>query len=243
MSEGISGTGHLETLMSIKLVFFDMEGTLFHKAVHDVRGNVAPSAWGLLAKQLGPEGEHEESVTVDKWNAGQYAGYVEWMEETIRIHQKYGVTKTLFDSVMAGIDYHSGVKEVFEELRSRGVRTALISGGFKAQADRALVDLKIDHAFAACEYFWDENGELLHWNLLPCDYEGKLDFMRLIMKEHGLIANDCAFVGDGRNDIHLAQAVGLSIAFNGAAELQAVSSHAVNQRPGEEDFRALLRLL
>jgi phosphoserine phosphatase len=229
--------------MPIELVFFDMEGTLFHKAVHDVRGNVAPSAWGLLAKQLGPEGQREESETVDKWNSGQYAGYVEWMEETIRIHQKYGVNKTLFDAVMAGIDYHPGVGEVFEELRSRGVRTALISGGFKAQADRALIDLKIDHAFAACEYFWDDDGELLHWNLLPCDYEGKLDFMQLIMKEHGLTAADCGFVGDGRNDIHFAQAVDLSIAFNGARELQAVCSHAVNQEPGKEDFRAVLEFL
>ena len=229
--------------MSIKLVFFDMEGTLFRKAKHDVRGNVAPSAWGMLAKQLGPDGEREESESVDKWNAGQYSGYVEWMEETIRIHQKYGVTKTIFDSVMAGIDYHPGVHEVFEQLRSRGIRTALVSGGFKAQADRALVDLRIDHAFAACEYFWDDDGQLLHWNLLPCDYEGKLDFMQLIMKEHGLSANECAFVGDGRNDIHFAAAVAVSIAFNGAEELQAASSHSINQKQGEEDFRAVLQYL
>ena len=122
--------------MTIKLIFFDMEGTLFRKAVHDVRGNVAPSAWGMLAQQLGPEGAREESASVDKWNAGRYSGYVEWMEDTIRIHQKYGVTRQLFDSVMAGIDYHPGVDEVFQQLRARGIRTALVSGGFKAQADR-----------------------------------------------------------------------------------------------------------
>jgi phosphoserine phosphatase len=229
--------------VALKLVFFDMEGTLFRKAVHDVRGNVAPSAWGVLARQLGPEGEREEVGSVDKWNAGLYAGYVEWMEDTIRIHKKYGVTKPVFDSVMAGIEYHPGVHEVFEQLRSRGIRTALISGGFKAQADRALIDLRIDHAFAACEYFWDDEGELLHWNLLPCDYEGKLDFMQLIMKEHGFSADECAFVGDGRNDIHFAKAVSVSVAFNGAAELQAVSSHSINQTRGQEDFRAVLEFL
>ena len=229
--------------MPIKLVFFDMEGTLFRKAVHDVRGNVAPSAWRILARQLGPEGEREESKTVDKWNTGQYSGYVEWMEEAIHIHKMYGVNKALFDSVMTAIEYHPGVEEVFEKLRGRGMRTALVSGGFKAQADRALVDLKIDHGFAACEYFWDENGELLHWNLLPCDYEGKLDFMQLIINEHSLTVDECAFVGDGRNDIHIAQAVGLSIAFNGALELQAVASHSINQKPGEEDFRAILQFL
>lgn len=220
-----------------------MEGTLFRKAAHDARGNVAPSAWGILAKQLGPEGEKEEAKTVDKWNSGQYSGYVEWMEEAIRIHQKFGVNKALFDLVMAGIEYHPGVEDVFQELRSRGMRTALVSGGFKAQADRALIDLKIDHGFAACEYFWDKKGDLLHWNLLPCDYEGKLDFMQLIINEHGLTVGECAFVGDGCNDIHLAQTVGLSIAFNGAPELQAVTSHSINQSPGEEDFRAILQFL
>jgi phosphoserine phosphatase len=227
----------------IKLVFFDMEGTLFRKAVHDVRGNVAPSAWGILAKRLGREGEQEEAKTIDKWNAGQYSGYVEWMEEAIHIHQKFGINKELFDLVMASIEYHPGVEDVFQELRSRGMRTALVSGGFKAQADRALVDLKIDHGFAACEYFWDKKGELVHWNLLPCDYEGKLDFMQLIIHEYGLTTDECAFIGDGRNDIYLAQTVGLSIAFNGAPELQAVTSHSINQNPGEEDFRAILQFL
>jgi phosphoserine phosphatase len=105
------------------------------------------------------------------------------------------------------------------------------------------VDLKIDHAFAACEYFWNESGKLLHWNLLPCDYEGKLDFMQLIIKEHGLTAGECAFVGDGRNDINFAKAVGLSIAFNAAAELQEASSHSINQESGKEDFRAILHYI
>ena len=108
-------------------------------------------------------------------------------------------------------------------------------------ADRAQKDLRIDHAFAACEYFWDGDGKLLHWNLLPCDYEGKADFMKLIMKEHGLKPEQCAFVGDGKNDVHLAKAVGLSIAFNAAEELQKVSTFSVNQPKGKEDFREILK--
>ena len=150
----------------------------------DSDGNIAPSAWTLIAQHLGSEALAEEEETKRKWNAGEYRGYVEWMEDTIRIHQKYGLTRDFFEKIMFGIQYHEGVQETFEELRKRGYRTALISGGFKAQADRALRDLKIDHAFVACEYLWGNNGELVHWNLLPCDYEGKVDFMHLIMKEY-----------------------------------------------------------
>jgi len=224
----------------IKLIFFDMEGTIFKKASSAGNGNTAPSAWTRLAEHLGPEALQEEDWTKEKWNNDEYAGYVEWMEDTIKVHQKYGLDRKFFEKVMNSIDYHPNTIETFNELRKRGYKTALISGGFKAQADRALVDLKINHAFAACEYLWDKDGKLVHWNLLPCDYEGKLDFMKLIIKEHGLRKDQCGFVGDGKNDIPFAQAVGVSVAFNGAKELQDISTHSINQEKGKEDFSKVL---
>lgn len=226
-----------------KLVFFDVEGTIFRKVVKDTHGNTAPSAWGLLSAHLGADALREDEATKVKWTSGGYKGYVEWMEATIAIHQKYGLEKAFFDAVMNLCVYHPGVEETFAELRSNGVRTALISGGFKATADRAARELKIDHALAACEYYWSDDGKLVWWNLLPCDYHGKADFMQLISQEHGLALKDCAFVGDGRNDIPLAQAVGISIAFNGAHELQSVCTHSINQQQGAEDFRAILPCL
>ncbi len=227
----------------IQLVFFDMEGTIFQKVVESPHGNIAPSAWTLIAEHLGENALKEEHATRDSWNRGDYRGYVEWMEDTIKIHQKYGLNKEFFEKVIGSINYNTGVKETFEELKNRSMRTVIISGGFKAQADRAQRDLKINHAFAACEYFWDNEGNLEHWNLLPSDYEGKLDFMNLIMKEHGLKPEQCAFVGDGKNDIPLAKAVGLSISFNGPKELQQVCTHKINQTPGREDFREILKFI
>lgn len=227
----------------IKLIFFDMEGTIFEKAIKFSKGNTAPSAWTLISQHLGEKAAKEEDETKDKWNAGKYKGYVEWMEDTIRIHKKYGLTKDFFEKVMNSVEYHAGVKETFKKLNKKGYVTSLISGGFKAQADRAQKDLKINHAFSACEYFWDEKGKLLWWNLLPCDYEGKVDFMKLIMKEHGLSPEECAFVGDGKNDVYLAKEVGLSISFNGAEELERVSSYKIKQEENKEDFREILKYL
>lgn len=229
----------------IKLIFFDMEGTLFSKKVKDMfnYGNTSPGLWHIIAEHLGEKALEEENATKEKWNAGKYAGYVEWMEETIEIHKKYGLTKSFFEKVMSSVDYHKGVKETFKKLNEKGYITAVVSGGFKAQSDRAQTDLKINHAFAACEYFWGKNEKLLHWNLLPCDYEGKAKFMKLIMEEHGLLPEECAFVGDGKNDVFLAKEVGLSIAFNGAKELQRVSTHSINQPEGEEDFTEVLKYL
>ena len=220
-----------------------MEGTIFKKVIKDSKGNTSPSAWTLIAKKLGKGALDEEEATKDKWNNGKYSGYVEWMEDTIIIHKKYGLTKTFFESIINSAKYHKGVKETFKELKKRGYKTALISGGFKASADRAQKDLKIDHAFTACEYFWNKKGKILHWNLLPCDYEGKVEFVKLIMAEHGVSPEECAFVGDGRNDVHIAKEVGIAISFNGAKELQRVSKHSINQEKKEEDFREVLKFL
>ena len=61
----------------IKLIFFDVEGTLFKKVYKDSQGNTAPSAWTLLAEHLGPKAHKEEEDTKVKWTKGEYAGYVE----------------------------------------------------------------------------------------------------------------------------------------------------------------------
>jgi phosphoserine phosphatase len=229
----------------VKLIFFDMEGTIFKSLVVNKHGygNTSPGLWHLIAEHLGDKALEEENETKQKWNSGGYSGYVEWMEDTIMIHKKYGLKKEFFDNVMNLFEYHEGVREVFNELKRKGYKTVLVSGGFKAQADKAQTDLKIDHAFTACEYFWDNDGNLAHWNLLPCDYAGKLDFMELLMKEYGLTSQECAFVGDGKNDVFLAKEVGLSIAFNGAEELQEVCTHSINQPEGKEDFREILKYL
>jgi phosphoserine phosphatase len=227
--------------MAIKLIFFDMEGTIFRKVLSD--NSQHKSMWTGIAQALGKKALNDEEKTLEKWNAGKYAGYVEWCEDSIRVHVKHGITKGLFEKVIASYDYFPGVKEVFAELKKKGMRTALISGGFKAMADKAQRELKIDHSLCACEYLWDGKGNLAYWNILPCDYEGKVDFMKLIMKEHGFSKEECAFVGDGKNDVHLAKAVGLSIAFNAAAELQKAATFSIKQPVGKEDFREILKYL
>jgi len=52
---------------------------------------------------------------------------------------------------------------------------------------------------------------------------------------------ECAFVADGRNDVVLAKAVGVSIAFNAMNELKDVATHSIDQKVGEEDFRKILQ--
>lgn len=222
----------------IKLIFFDMEGVIFETGIKATSGNVAASVWSVITRSLGAYEEDKKGEEI--WNSNGFKNHMKWMEYAISVHKKYSLKMKDFYNIINQVRYINGAKETLDALKRKGYITTMITGGFKNLANRAIRDLKIDHTFATCEYFFDEKtGELSHWNILPCDYDGKADFMRLLMREHGLSKEECAFVGDGVNDIPLAREVGLSIAFNAREELQKVCTHAINQK--EKDLQAILQ--
>ena len=224
-----------------RIVFFDMEGTLLTKAEHLNDGKVAPSAWTVLAEKIGADCLKEEEESKDHWLAGHYpGGYMEWMLKTVQIHKKYGLRESLFHELIDSATFMPNAHAALERIHEWGCITVLITGGFKALADRVQRQLLIHHAFAGCEYFFHpETGRIEHFNLLPADEKGKVDFMLLMCKEYGYESRHCAFVGDGKNDVHLARAVGYSVAFNAQPELAKAASFAISQPPGKEDFMAV----
>ena len=230
-------------MKNIKLAFFDMEGTIFKKAVDPQKTIVPPSVWFVLAESLGPKALAEEKETQRKWKRREYSGYLEWMNETIKIHKKHGLSRKSFEKIVKKVEFHPGVEKTFKYLKHKKVKTVLVSGGFKFQADIALKKLGIDHSFIACEYFWDNKNNLSQWNLLPADSEGKKHFMKSMIKDYRLNTKECLFVGDGDNDIPLAKSVGVSISFNGSRKLEDVCTHKVVQEEGKEDFSVVLRLI
>jgi phosphoserine phosphatase len=207
--------------LAIRLLFLDMEGTLFAKQrvrLHEGEERVHHSLWSRIAHELGPEVLEEDRQTVEKWESGGYRSYTDWCDQSLRLHQRHGITRDFFESVAASIPYNPGVPETLTALHDRGLMTAIVSGGFMAQARRAQRELKLTHAFAAADLFWDDRGHLVHWNIFPCDYE-------------------CAFVGDGKNDVLIAREVGLSFAYQAHPELQRAATHSI------DDFTELLRYL
>lgn len=220
-----------------RIVFLDMEGTLLQKEYRLDDGVVAPSAWTLLAEALGEGCLAAENATKAQWRANQYSGYLEWMRKTIEIHQRFGLTEQVFMRVMNSVPFMPNVEPAMQRIHSHGAVTVLVTGGFKVLANRVQRRLRIHHAFAACEYFFQpDTGLIEHFNLLPADEAGKVDFMDLICGEYGIDPAECAFVGDGMNDVHLARAVGFSVAFNAQKELRDVASVDVWQPSGTEDF-------
>ncbi len=218
--------------MSIKMLFTDMEGTLFEKQQVRLRHedpSYHHSLWSRLMDELGEEALKDDAKTIAKWETGHYRSYLAWVDESVGILQKHGLSQELFERTLSSIQYNDGVKDTFEILHPRGIKTAIITGGFLEQARRAQQELQITHAYAAVDLFWDRDGFITRWNMIPSDYEGKVDFVRLIMQEYGLMREECGFVGDGKNDAFIAREVGMSFAYQAHPELRTVASHEIEE--------------
>ncbi|MEB7501780.1 HAD-IB family phosphatase [Leclercia pneumoniae] len=213
----------------MKICFFDMEGTLLEKNISLDNGKVAPSAWTVLAKEISESCYIEEELTKDLWLKNQYISYTQWMKETVKIQIRHGMNKTHLQTVVSKAKIQKGAHELVSFLKNKGYLIVLISGGFKELADLTQRALKIDHAYSACEYFFDEQGAVEHFNLLPTDEEGKLVFMQHIASEYKSNLEECIFIGDGKNDVFIANKVGISIAFNAQSELKKVSTYTCDQ--------------
>lgn len=220
--------------MAIKMVFFDMEGTLIYN--RDTKGD--GSLWGRIPQALSPEAVAEDERLYAKWDNGGYRNYVAWCDESMEAFKKYGLTKKLFRELLDEAVVRDGVEETIRALHERGIETAIISGGFHQQAARFQLALNIRHAFAAVQVYWNQDGTIAGWNSLPGDNAGKIEFMELMRKEYGFTKEECAFVGNGKNDVYIAQHAGASFAVPDAHQkLKDVATHTL------EDFRDILKLI
>jgi phosphoserine phosphatase len=221
----------------MKLLVLDVEGTLFKSSIRLPGTNLDSTIWQGIAHSLGPNAICEEIETHKKWSEGKYKSYLDWMKDTIRIHKKYGLDSKTFEQLISCSSYNDGVVETLKSINRQRYEIVLISGGFRELATRAQRDIGIIHAFAACEYQFGNDGLLHTYNLLPCDFNGKVNFVNLMLKEYGLGSNDWIFVGDGANDVPIAKTAPLSVGFNPHPDLSEVVSNSIY------DFRELLSIL
>lgn len=228
-------------MKKIKLAVFDLEGTIFRNFF---KGRQVPSLWAVLCNRCGPDALAEDSANRNKWLQGGYHGnYSQWVIDTLRIHQKYGLKRAQFEQIINDTVYFDGVADTFAALREQGIAIAIISGGLKALADRVALDFQIEHCFASAEYFWNPDGTIRHWNVIPTDFGNKRTVLKMLCHDLGISSEECLFVGDGRNDKAVAGFCALSIGFNPHDELRHEVDIIIEQSKGREDLSAVLQPL
>lgn len=190
------------------LIVCDVEGTIFQAKYQTQGTDYYSSMWQPIANKLGKEAEAEEWQTEVWWKSkNYYDSYKSWVKDTTYIHQKYGLTKEIFDEVLYSAEYMPGVEEFFRQLDSKKYFVLLISGGFQNMINRAIDELGINGCgYGSCEYFFDnKTGKMLTPKIQNSDYEHKINYLKKTINEiNGNYENGWAFFGDGPNDIHIA---------------------------------------
>jgi len=221
----------------MKLLVLDVEGTIFQTNVRLPGTSIDSTIWQGIAKALGPQAVKEEIESHRRWREDRYESYIDWMKDTISMHQRHGLTSRLFQRLISSAKYNPTVRRTLKCVDRTMYELVLISGGFRELAARAQRDLKIIHAFTACEYMFAPTGVLESYNLLPCDFDGKIDFVRQMLRQYRLKADDWIFVGDGPNDVQVAAEAPISVGYRAHPELKKVVTYAI------EDFQELLGIL
>jgi phosphoserine phosphatase len=220
----------------IKLVVFDMDNVLYDTGYFETHKHVSASTWELVWKHLKAESENKRLK--EKWASGGYGHVYDWQAEAAEAFRKLGLKKSDFARIVRELPFMPGAKETLAELKRRGIKTAIISGGFYDMAVRAKLDLGIDYLMATC-YFIFEGEDMQGCAILPFDYEGKAMIFNALISSLKIKPSECAFVGDGPNDVQIAKEVGLSIAFNAREELRSVSKVCIDKK----DLREILRYI
>lgn len=148
-----------------------------------------------------------------------------------------GLPAETIEKVLAGMHYIPGAKALIATMKAHGVKTALVSGGFRNFTKVVREQLGFDHDFGNVLHVAD--GKLTGTVEEPIqDRFTKQKVLHELCGIYDFSQLDTAAVGDGANDVLMLETAGLGVAFQPKPALaRQVSIHIIHS-----DLRALLFL-
>jgi len=184
------------------LVCFDLDGTLVDDTIF---------IWKTLHERLGTDPVARRQAREDYF-AGRIP-YRRWFEIDLELLDAAGATEGRIIEVVDELRPVAGAREALGELRRRGHKLAVVSGSLDIVVRRLFSDVAFDHVLINTIEF-DQRGRIAGGVPTPFDLEGKADGLAELCRREGITAAQAAFVGDNGNDLWIARAAGLAIAFN-----------------------------
>ena len=120
-----------------------------------------------------------------------------------------------------------GAEKMLQRMKSAGLKTMVISGGFNFFTDR--IKSRLDLDYAAANTLDVENGKLTGKVLGEIiGAHGKAEVLDKVREELGLKREQIIAIGDGANDLNMMEAAGVSIAYHAKPVVQAKATYAIN---------------
>ncbi len=179
---------------NIQLVIFDLDGTL----------TPVDSLWRYLHDAFGTWGQGKSAAL--RYRRGEIS-YKRWAETDARCWAGESLSQVM--KILEQIRYREGAREVFEELRRRQVKTAILSAGLSVLANRTAKELGAD--MAVSNELETNDGRLTGGIRVKVAVNNKREIIEQIAAQLNVPIRSVALVGDQAFDLSHAEC--LRIAF------------------------------
>jgi phosphoserine phosphatase len=192
------------------LVVFDMDSTLIEMECVDE-----------IAKLAGV-GEEVAAVT-ERAMQGEIA-FIDSLYH--RVACLKGVELFALLSIRERLPFMPGFSSVITELKAKGWKIAIASGGFTFFADYIKTLFEFDHAFSNT---LEVHGGKLTGKILGdiVDAQAKADILTRLAAQYEIPMSNTIAVGDGANDLVMMSAAGAGIAFKAKPKVQAQAENSI----------------
>ncbi len=195
----------------VRLIVFDMDSTLIRQEVINE-----------LARAHGVDGAVVE-ITERAMNGE--LNFDEALRERVALLQ--GLPRSALESVMARLELSAGVSKLIQEVQKRGIKTAIVSGGFQFFAENFRRQLRMDYVFA--------NDLEVEEGLLTGRVQGrvinaqaKAEILEDLALRDKLSLDQVMAVGDGANDLLMLAKAGLGVAYHAKEKVRREARHQVS---------------
>jgi len=211
------------------LVVFDLEGTLLGAEFFPALGRrlgLGDTLAGLTDKAMNGEMGFEESLAA-------------------RFEALRGLPMEFVEETCAKLPLNRGARKAVATLKEHGFVPAIISGGFEILADHFAAVLGIE--IVCANRLVVSRGRIAGIRKPILTPQLKADLLVNIAGQLGFGTEECVAVGDGAIDVHMLEAAGLGIAFNGKSCVREAANVAVDSGdlkdvvPHILDFRSSLK--
>ncbi|CYV01936.1 phosphoserine phosphatase SerB [Streptococcus suis] len=140
-----------------------------------------------------------------------------------------GLPVSVFDRIIKKIHFTPGAAELVSELKMRGYKVAVVSGGFHETVDRLAAQLELDYVRANRLEAVDGvlTGQVLGEIVTK---DTKKACLEEWAAENGLSLSQTIAMGDGANDLPMIQRAGIGVAFCAKPIVQEQAPYQINEK-------------
>jgi phosphoserine phosphatase len=211
-----------------RMVLFDLDGTV-------VDGT--ESIWSTMHDFFGLMDHPQRLENREKFLSSKI-DYQEWAIEDLLLLKRHGADRKTIMKAISKVRLMRGAKQTLAYLKKNGYKLAVVSGSLQIVLEKLIPDYEdvFDYVYIN-RIFFNPDGSIKNVEAQH-DFNDKSNSLLQICAAEKIEPKDCVFVGDHDNDVEIAKAAGLSIAFNSKSEaLNKVADVIIKKK----DLREILK--